>query len=169
MNETASTATEHPAVSGEERVFLVVVDDSEEMPVALRFACLRARRQGGRIALLYVTERADFQHWASVGDLMRQEAREEGEQLLQKLAGEVYESSGNYPVFYIREGDVREELVTLIEEEPSISILVLAANVGGGGPGPLISYLLGKKAPQNRIPITIVPGNLSDEELLEIT
>jgi len=82
MSDAADTVTERPADSGEERVFLVVVDDSEEMPVALRFACLRARRNGDRIALLYVTERADFQHWASVGDLMRQEAREEGEQLL---------------------------------------------------------------------------------------
>ena len=128
MSDAADTATERPADSGEERVFLVVVDDSEEMPVALRFACRRARRMAAGSPCLYVTERADFQHWASVGDLMRQEAREEGEQLLQKLAGEVYESSGNYPVFYIREGDVREELVSLIEEEPSISILVLAAN-----------------------------------------
>lgn len=169
MNDTTEMPAEEAAPTGEKRVFLVVVDDSEEMPVALHFACRRARRNDGRVALFHVSERADFQHWASVGDLMRQEAREEGEQLLQKLAAEVYELSGNYPVFYIREGDVREELVTLIEEEPSISILVLAASTGSGGPGPIISYLLGKKARQNRIPITIVPGNLSDEELLEIT
>lgn len=153
----------------EERVFLVVVDDSEEMPVALKFASRRAKQTGGRVALFYVAERADFQHWASVGDLMRAEAREEGERLLQKLAAEVHEWSGGYPVLYLREGEIREELIALVEEEPSISILVLAAGVGGGGPGPLISYLLGKKARQNRLPITIVPGNLSDEQLIRIT
>lgn len=152
-----------------ERVFLVVVDDSEEMPVALHFACRRARNSGGRVALFYVSSPADFQHWAAVGDLMRQEAREEGEQLLQRLAGEVQEWAGSYPILYIREGDVREELVNLIESEPTISILVLAASTGSGGPGPIITYLLGKKARQSRIPITIVPGNLSDEELIEIT
>jgi nucleotide-binding universal stress UspA family protein len=152
-----------------ERVFLVVVDDSEEMPVALHFACRRARSSGGRVALLYVSTPADFQHWAAVGDLMRQEAREEGEQLLQKLAAEVYEWAGSYPILYIREGDVREELVKLIESEPTISIMVLAASTGSGGPGPLITYLLGKKARQSRVPITIVPGNLTDEELIEIT
>lgn len=165
----AGSGTEETAGARDERVFLVVVDDSDEMRVALHFACRRARRTGGRIALLHVTDRADFQHWASVGDLMRQEAREEGEQLLQSLSAEVLEWSGNYPVLYIREGDVREELVSLIEGEPMISILVLAASGGQSGPGPIITYLLGKKARQNRIPITIVPGNLSDEEILELT
>ena len=100
---------------------------------------------------------------------MRQEAREEGEQLLQKLSGEVQQWAGSYPILYIREGDVREELVSLIESEPTISILVLAASTGSGGPGPIITYLLGKKARQSRIPITIVPGNLSDKELIEIS
>lgn len=165
----ADAETDETATARDERVFLVVVDNSEEMRVALHFACRRARRTGGRIALLHVMDRADFQHWAAVGDLMRQEAREEGEQLLQSLSAEVLEWSGSYPVLYIREGDVREELVNLIEEEPTISILVLAASTGQAGPGPIISYLLGKKARQNRLPVTIVPGNLSDEEILEIT
>ena len=158
-----------PDEGRKERIFLVVADDSEEMPVALHFACRRARNTNGRVALLYVSSPADFQHWAAVGDLMREEAREEGEQLLQKLAAEVWDWAGSYPVLYIREGDVREELVSLIESDPTFSVLVLAASTGSGGPGPVISYLLGKKAPQSRIPITIVPGNLTDEELIEIT
>jgi nucleotide-binding universal stress UspA family protein len=173
MSGEAQAPAAAPAAASEparkERVFLVVVDDSEEMPVALHFACRRARSSGGRVALLYVSTPADFQHWAAVGDLMRQEAREEGEQLLQKLAAEVYEWAGSYPILYIREGDVREELVKLIESEPTISIMVLAASTGSGGPGPIITYLLGKKARQSRVPITIVPGNLTDEELIEIT
>jgi len=165
MSDTEpQTATER-----RERVFLVVVDDSEEMPVALKFASRRARQTGGRVALFYVAARADFQHWASVGDLMREEAREEGERLLQRMSGEVHEWSGSYPVLYLREGDIKEELIALIEAEPSISVLVLAASVAGGGPGPIISYLLGKKARQNRIPITIVPGNLTDEQIMDIT
>ena len=153
------------AASQENRVFLVVVDDSEEMPKALRVACRRAQHTGGRVALLYVVEPADFQHWMAVGDLMREEARSEGEQLLQKLASQVNELTGSLPVLFVREGDRRDELLKLIDEEPSISILVLAANTEQRGPGPLVTALAGKFIGKLRIPVTIVPGNLSEEDI----
>ena len=147
------------------RVFLVVVDNSEEMPIALRFASRRAQHTGGRVALLYVVEPADFQHWMAVGDLMREEARSEGEQLLQKLAAQVNEITGSMPVLYVREGSRRDELLKIIEEEPSISILVLATSPGPRGPGPLIAALTGKDIGKLTIPVTIVPGNLDEEHI----
>jgi nucleotide-binding universal stress UspA family protein len=149
----------------EQRVFLVVVDQSEEMQVALRFAARRAQHTGGRVAMLHVIEPADFQHWMTVGDLMREEARSEAEQLLQRLATRVIELTGQLPILYLREGDRRDELLKLIDEEPSIQILVLAANVGQGGPGPLVSALTGRFLSRLRIPMTIVPGNLLDEDI----
>ena len=149
----------------EQRVFLVVVDQSEELQVALRFAARRAQHTGGRVAMLHVIEPADFQHWMTVGDLMREEARSEAEQLLQRLATRVNELTGQLPILYLREGDRRDELLQLIDEEPSIQILVLAANVGQGGPGPLVSALTGRFLSRLRIPMTIVPGNLSDEDI----
>lgn len=152
-----------------DRVFLVVVDDSEEMRVALHFACRRAMRTGGRVALLYVQEPADFQHWAAVGDLMREEAREEAEGLMQKLSAEVQQWAGGFPVLYLREGDRRAELVKLLDEEPTISVLVLGASTGSKGPGPLVTYMLGKGAPTLHVPMTIVPGSLSDEEIIALT
>lgn len=155
-------ADDHDSIN---RVFLVVVDDTAEMEVALRYACRRAANTAGRVALLYVVEPADFQHWMSVGNLMREEARSEGEQLLQSLAGQVNDLTGTLPVLYVREGERRDELLNLIEEEPSISILVLGANVEKRGPGPLIEALTGKFIGKIRVPITIVPGNLSTEQI----
>ncbi len=167
MSETADDAPA-PAVASD-RVFLVVVDETEEMKVALRFACLRARRTGGRVALLYVIEPAEFQHWMAVGDLMREEARSEGEQLLQRLAAQVNELVGTIPVLYVREGKVREELFKLLDEEPRISVLVLGANTGSRGPGPLVSALTGKMIGKLRVPITVVPGNLGDEDIDQVS
>jgi len=151
--------TTHP------RVFLVVVDESEELQTALHYAARRAAHTGGRLALLYVIEPSELQHWISIEKLAHEEQREEAEQLLQRLCEEIAPVAGTMPIVFIREGHRRDELLALIAEEPSISILVLAAGTGPEGPGPLISYLTGKPAARLRVPITIVPGDLTAEQL----
>jgi nucleotide-binding universal stress UspA family protein len=148
-----------------ERVFLVVVDESPELTVALRYASLRALHTGGRVALLHVIEPTDRQHWMALESLMREERRQEAEQLAARFAGEVAALTGTLPVVHIREGIVRDELLALIDEDPSISILVLAASTGEGGPGPLVSALSAKYVGKLRVPVTIVPGQLSDDEI----
>ena len=159
----ASSAIDH------ERIFLVVVDATEEHHKALRFASLRAKNTGGRVALLYVIEPAEFQHWIAVEDIMREERREEAETLLHDVSADVQGLSGKTPVYYLREGNVREELMKLIEEEKSISVLVLAAASGKKGPGPLVTALAGKASGSLPIPLTVVPGNLTDEEIDALT
>lgn len=163
------TTAEQARVPEEHRTFLVVVDQSEEMKIALRFASRRAMRTGGRVALLCIQEPAEFQHWMAVGDLMREEAREEAENLVQRLSAEVKEWSGSYPVVHMREGNPAEQLEALMAEEPSIQILVLAASTEAGTPGPLISHLMGKGSGSLRVPLTIVPGSLTDEQIIAIT
>ena len=150
------------------RVFLVVVDETEEMGAALRFASLRAKKTGGRVALLHVMEKSDFMHWMAVEDLRQEECREAAEALMQKMSAEVNNWAGAFPVIFLREGIKSDCLFELIEEEPNISILVLGAATGSKGPGPLIAALTGKFIGKLRIPVTIVPGNLSDEQIREI-
>ena len=147
------------------RVFLVVVDESKELQAALHYAARRAAHTGGRIALLYVIEPSELQHWISIENLAREERREEAEQLMQRLCEQIAPIAGTMPIVYIREGHRRDQLLALIAEEPSISILVLAAGTEPEGPGPLITYLTGKPAARLRIPITIVPGGLTREQL----
>ena len=147
------------------RVMLVVIDESAEHHVALRFAALRAAHTGGRVAMLYVIEPQDSQQWKAVEDLMREERRAEAEATIKQLSEQVFEWSGSMPAIFLREGKVREELLKLIEEEPSISILVLGAATGPQGPGPLVTHLAGKVAGRLRVPVTIVPGGLTDEQI----
>jgi nucleotide-binding universal stress UspA family protein len=151
------------------RTFLVVVDDTEEMRAALRYACRRARHTGGRVALLRVVEPAELKHIAAISDLMTDESRKLAEALLQRMASEVYKTSGEVPALYVREGQPRDELLKLINEEPSISILVLAAGVGPEGPGPLVAALTGRYVNRLRIPVTIIPGTLTDTAIDELT
>ncbi len=162
---TTATIAPHKA----ERIFLVVVDATEELSVALRFACRRAHNTGGRVALLYVMEPADFQHWMAVEEKMREERREEAELVLQNYAAEVNALTGKTPVLYVREGNSADVIVELIKEEPDISILVLGAGTGKKGPGPLVSSLAGKLSGKFPIPITVVPGNLSLDQIDALT
>jgi hypothetical protein len=106
-----------------------------------------------------------LQHWIAIENLAREEQREEAEQLMRRLCEEILPIAGSMPIVYIREGSRRDELLALINEEPRVSILVLAAGTGPEGPGPLISYLTGKPAARLRIPITIVPGSLTMAQL----
>ena len=157
----AGGAPEHD----DQLTFLCVVDRTEEMSRAVRFACLRARNASRRVALLDVTEPAEFQHWMAVGERMREEAREEAEEMVQAVASVVQRLTGKIPPIYIREGKVAEELINLVDEEQSIALLVLGAATGTDGPGPLIELLVEKQAGRLRVPVTIVPGNLTDQQL----
>jgi nucleotide-binding universal stress UspA family protein len=153
------------------RIFLVVVDDTEEWRAALRYACRRAQHTGGRVALLHVITPSEIQHWGAIEDVLREEARHEAEQRLQRVAREVNQLTGTIPILHIREGAARDELLALIAEEPSISVLVLGADtVSSSGPGPLIQYLTSSRAiARLRIPLTIVPGNLTTEAIDALT
>ena len=66
----------------------------------------------------------------------------------------------------IREGEKPDEIMKLIEEDEDIAILVLGAATDTKGPGPLVSSLAaGSYAGSFPIPIVVVPGNLTLEDL----
>ena len=153
----------------ERRVFLVVVDDSEELHQALYFACCRAKRLKGRVALMHCIRPAEFQHFAGVGELMREEARAQAEELLRVNSERVNELTGETPMVYLREGEPGAEVLNVIDEHKDISILILGANTKGDSTGPLINYLTNKGAADCHVPVTIVPGNLSDEDIDRLT
>ena len=144
------------------RKFLVVVDKTEECRVAVRFAARRAQHTGGRVTLLCVVQQADFQQWRGVESIMRAEAREDAERQIYAAAKDVNELSGIVCEVVITEGRPTEALLELIKSDKDISILVLASGTAKEGPGPLVSmFATGVQA----IPITIVPGNLSDSAI----
>jgi len=148
------------------RNFLVVVDDTPECRLALRWAARRASRFGdGGVVLLRVTPPPDFQHWMGVGELMREEARQDAESLLTGLAREMLADTDLTPQFVIREGDIVEQVQSVIDEDKSIRILVLGASDESGGPGPLVRIFAGERSGGLRIPVTIVPGTLSRDQV----
>lgn len=152
-----------------ERMFLVVVDQTDEMKTALYFACRRALRTGGRVALLYVIEPPEFQHWLGVERVMEAEAREEAERTLQQMAENVQAIVGKMPVLHVRQGRRRDEVLAQINEDPEISVLVLGTAADHEDPGPLVTYLIGQMGGNMRVPVILVPGQLSESEIDAVT
>ncbi len=152
-------------MAAEARKFLVVVDKTPECRVAVRFAARRAQHTGGRVSLLCVAAPVDFQQWQGVEEIMMDEAHQDAEALVYEAAKTINELTGITPELIIVHGEASNCLMELIRNDRNISILVLASAATKEGPGPLVKMFASKVQP---IPVTIVPGNLSDEEVDEL-
>jgi nucleotide-binding universal stress UspA family protein len=147
------------------RKFLAVIDETSECRVSLRYAARRAQHTSGLVTLLCVVPPADFQQWAGVERVMREEAHQEAERQLHEAAKTVNDILGAMPELIIREGRPADEIRALLKEDRAISILVLAAGMSTEGPGPLVALIAGPAANAYPIPVTVVPGNLTDEQI----
>jgi nucleotide-binding universal stress UspA family protein len=150
------------------RKFLVVLDDTRECLNAMRFAAMRAAKTGGGVEILAVIPPDEFNHWIGVGDIMRAEARERIEAHYNVFAKWMRDRQGIDPTLVIREGEPVTEILAQLRDNPEIGVLVLGAGDDKGGPGPLVTQLT-KTAGTLPVPITIVPGELSKEQLEQIT
>ena len=151
-----------PAATRAPRKFLVVIDKTKECAVALRFATRRAQHTSGRVTLLCAATPPDFQQWRGVEEIMRDEAYAEAEGMLHEAAKVVNELSGILPELVILYGHTTECVSHLLKQDQDISILVLASGTGKEGPGPLVSMF---GATVQAIPVTIVPGNFTNEQI----
>lgn len=153
---------------GHKRKFLAVIDSTPECGRAVVYAGRRAHKTHGALVLVYVIPPGDFQHWIGVEEIMRAEAREEAEAALDKFARISRDQANIDPELVIREGTTREQILELIEEDPDIALLVLAAGDSKEGPGPLVSSIAGRGA-AFPIPVTVVPSEMSDEDIEAVT
>lgn len=144
---------------------LVLVDETPECDRAVYYASRWAVRVGGGVVMLRVIDTGDRnQQWLGVADIMRAEAMEAAKAMLNK-AGDLATKTAKVKVdMVIREGVTSDEIVKLIDEDADIGILVLGAGTGKEGPGPLVSNLA-KTAGTFPIPVAIVPGHLSDDDI----
>jgi nucleotide-binding universal stress UspA family protein len=151
--------------AGHNRKYLVVIDETEECERALYWAAKRANRTKSQIVMLTVIATAEAnQQWLGVADIMKAEAMEAAKAVLNKFVARSRHLGTLKPERVIREGNIADEIVKLIEEDADIGILVLAAGTGKDGPGPLVSNL-SRNAGTFPIPVAIVPGHLSDDDL----
>ncbi|MFC7377789.1 universal stress protein [Brevundimonas sp. GCM10030266] len=153
------------------RKFLVVVDDSPEFQAALRYASRRARSTGGHVVLLRVIPpAASDAHWAGVREEIERQTRAEAEAEVNTWAAEAAERSGSTPILLIERGEAQASIRKVVGEDPDIKILVLAAGEGGRGPGPLVAAVVkqGAAFTGRKLPVTIVPGELTEQDIEDL-
>ncbi len=148
------------------RKFLVVIDETEECERALTFAAYRVKRTGGTVVLMSVVAKPEF-IGLGVEDVLRAEAVEEAERNLDARLARIRDIGGVRAETVIREGEATGEIERIIGKDPDIAILVLAASTSGEGPGPLVTHFAARSNALP-IPLTIVPGRMSDEEVIAI-
>ena len=141
---------------------LVIVDDTAEWDRAVYYASRWAMRVGGGVVMLRIIEIEDQnQQWLGVADIMRAEAEENANIALDRAAGRANGIAAITPERVIREGAAMEQLLAVIDEDPDIAMLVLAASPGAEGPGPLVN-LLAHALGTFPVPVTVISGALSD-------
>jgi hypothetical protein len=149
---------------------LVIGDESAEFPAALHYAAWFVKANGGRLSVLRVVDvTTDHAHWVSVGEEIRAEAFEAAEDFVARIRAELAADVEIEADFLIREGESKAEIRRLIDEDTRIRLVVLASGSGGDGPGPLVSGLArGHGLAARAVPILVVPGTLTREELKEL-
>lgn len=152
------------------RKFLVVLDGSKDAIRAAIFAGYRVRRTGGTLKLLTIIETQDFGQFLGVEEVMRAEAREAAEALLDAARVRLSELGDIRIETLIREGHIREAVEAVIAEDPAIGILVLAASTFKEAPGTLITDFVARSgAGTLPVIVTIVPGSMSEAEIIAAT
>ena len=146
------------------RIYLVVVDETPEAGIALRFAARRAVKTGGGVEILAVVPQQEFIAFGGVQATIEEEAQLHTEGLVAQAAGALIEESGLKPIITVRQGEGPKIIRDVIAANPDIAALVLGA-APAGAPGPLVAHFAGTDAGARRVPIMIVPGSLSIEEI----
>ncbi len=146
------------------RTYLVVVDESPESSLALRFAARRAARTAGGLMLLGIVEPQDFIAFGGAQATMEAEAREHIEALVAASVAEASKEGDINPQILIKSGKPAEVVRNIIASNEEVAALVLGT-APSGAPGPLVAHFTGVDAGSLPCPVMIIPGGIDIERL----
>lgn len=165
---TNGGTSETVSVESDVRTYLVVVDDTPEAEVALRFAARRAAKTGGTVEILVNIPRQDFVAWGGVQATIEDEARDQAELVVTRALDMLGGEDIPRPGITVKTGDAAVSIAEMIAANPSIAALVLGA-AAASAPGPLVAHFSGNGAGTLPCPLMIIPGSLSRDALDRLT
>jgi nucleotide-binding universal stress UspA family protein len=146
------------------RIYLVVVDQTPEAEIALRFAARRALKTGGAVEILAIVPPNEFVAWGGVQATMAGEAQELAEEIVARALDMLGEEGRITPKIIVKHGEAIAVIREALGDNPEIGALVLGA-AASGSPGPLVAHFAGAESGSLPCPVMIVPGSLSREAL----
>jgi nucleotide-binding universal stress UspA family protein len=150
------------------RTYLVVIDDSAEARVALRFAARRASKTKGNVEVLAVVTPQDFVQWGGVQAAIEEEQKLRIEGVVSGAVGEIFDEAGIKPAIVLRQGEPVKTVREYLTDRDDIAALVLGA-APAGDPGPLVAHFTGKDSGKLPCPVMIIPGSIDEDRLEQLS
>ncbi|GAB5489490.1 MAG: universal stress protein [Parasphingorhabdus sp.] len=145
------------------RTYLVVIDETDEASVALRFASRRAMKTNSALHILALVEKEDFVAWGGVQATLEEEAKNRAEALVSSAAGSLFDETGIRPSITVKSSRGPKTVRKVLDEVDGLGALVLGA-AASGAPGPLVTHFA-TEAGTLPCPVMVVPGSLSKEDV----
>ena len=143
-------------------IFLAVFDGTDECKSAVRYAARRAQLNNANLLIVATVDTAEFTYWLSVNSKMIDNIEKESKEMLKVLSKEIQSYSNVECSYIIEHGSKLDVVKRLIDEDETISLLVLASNKKDKNPGVLVETISGDGY---SIPVVVLPGNLNDDSI----
>jgi hypothetical protein len=152
------------------RNYFVVIDQSEEMWTAVKFAVRRAKVTKSSITTVsFIQSVSEGMMLTSLTEKILDKDQIETEKLKHKeVQSFIFKKSkikAKSEIFKFNEID---EFVNFLNKYSSNSTIILATSKDIGKPGPLIDKLIYEKSSSLHCPLVIINGNLEDKEIEKI-
>ncbi len=149
------------------RVYLVIMDETEEARKALRFAARRAAATDGAVHILALVQPQSFNAFGGVQATIEQEARDRAEVMATSAAGNLYSESGKMPTIAVRVGEGQAVIKEYLAEHPEVAALVLGSALRRTRV--VVKTHFSAHAGSLPCPLFVIPGSLSSEDIDQLS
>jgi hypothetical protein len=154
----------------DQRNYFVVIDDSEEMWTAVKFATKRAKTTKSNLTTIsFIVSVSDGMMLTPSTEKILDKEQLSSEKIKHKEVQDfIFKTSkikAKSEIFKINEID---DFINFLNSYSSNSTIVLATSKDIGKPGPLIDKLIYEKGNSLHCPLVIINGNLEDKEIEKI-
>ena len=146
---------------------IVCVDTTNASEITLRYACYKAKLTGFAVQVLAVIENS-HKNLLFGAKAIGNEKRQQLEKYITKLTESTYKETNIMPAISIREGDITTEIIREIKATPNCAMLVFGKSYNSLSDNTVLPKIAQKIGNRIRVPVTIVPENLSEEFLKKL-